>query len=142
MNLDSDARNIWEFNIGISINDECIDDENDGVKIKETFKNFIFEITDELTKISEGLTYNYCYGTWLDKNTQIYDKINDKFNDNTLYIERNISVNIFIIILPELSVTLYNSAKTIISNAKYKYNLDISNVQAIKSFGYAKHFTI
>ena len=133
MNLDTDLRIIWEFTLGIPINsnsnskNKSIEkDEQD----KKQFKNFIFEITEELTKISEGLTYEYCYGTWC-----------QDFSSSSL-IERDLSVRISIIVLPEISDELYNSAKSIISIANQKYNLGIIHVQAMKSFGYAKHFVV
>ena len=139
MNLDNDLRVIWEFTIGIPItsnsknkhksfeNDE--NDENDE-EYKQQFKNLIFEITEELTRISEGLTYEYCYGTWCQGVAP------------SCLIERDLSVRISIIVLPEISDDLYNSAKSIISLANKKYNLGMVNVQAMKSFGYAKHFVV
>jgi len=57
-------------------------------------------------------------------------------------IERDLSVRISIIVLPEISEEFYNSTKSIISIANNKYNLGIVHVQAMKSFGYAKHFMI
>ena len=57
-------------------------------------------------------------------------------------IERDLSVRISIIVLLEISEDFYNSAKSIISIANKKYNLDMVHVQAMKSFGYAKHFVV
>jgi len=117
-------RVIWEFTIGIPI----IDEEEEEI---ETFKNAVFEITEELTKISGGLTYKFCYGTC---------KSEIMFDDSKA--ERNFSACITIIVLPELAVDLYNQARTIISSISNTYHLDIIHVQAIKTIGYANHFVI
>ena len=148
MNLDNDLRVIWEFILGIPItsnsknkhksfenddnddnNDNDDNDDNDE-EYKQQFKHLIFEITEELTRISEGLTYEYCYGTWCQGVSP------------SCMIERDLSVRISIIVLPEISDELYNSAKSIISIANKKYNLGIIHIQAMKSFGYAKHFVV
>ena len=113
----SNSRVIWEFTFGIPYKLNEISVTN------QKFKDAVFEITEEITKITDGLTYNYCYGTWKDK-----------------IIERDISVRISVIVLPEIEEQVYNSAKSIISEANKKYELGIVNVQAIKSIGFARHF--
>jgi hypothetical protein len=145
MNLDNDLRVIWEFTLGIPIssisnksieNDEQDEqdkqDEQDeqDEQYKQQFKHLIFEITEELTRISKELTYEYCYGTWCQGVAPSF------------LIERDLSVRISIIVLPEISEDFYKSAKSIISIANTKYDLGMVHVQAMKSFGYAKHFVV
>jgi len=138
MNLDTDLRIIWEFTLGIPINSnsknksiENYEQNEQDEQNKQEFKNLIFEITEELTRISEGLTYEYCYGTWC-----------QSVSPSSSLIERDLSVRISTIVLPEISDEFYNSAKSIISIANNKYNLGMVHVQAMKSFGYAKHFIV
>ena len=56
--------------------------------------------------------------------------------------ERDYSVRISIVVLPEIAEEVYNSAQTIISNANIKYGLDVKHVQAMKTYGTAHHFCI
>jgi hypothetical protein len=115
MTVDPNSRILYEFCIGIP-NDE------------ELFKNAVFEITEELTKLTDGLTYEYAYGTWK--------------KDNTSQIERNFTVRIYTIVLPEIANDVYLSAKDIIAAVNKKYNLGIIHVQVMKTIGYAQHFHI
>ena len=124
MNLDNNYRVIWEFTIGIS---------NNKIEVNQNFKNAVYEITEEITKITEGVTYEYCYGTWKDNN------IENKIENN---IERDISVRISVIVLPDIAENVYNSVKQIISEVKEKYDLCIVNIQAMKTYGFARHFVI
>lgn len=132
--LDTNTRVIWEFTIGIPINDNDNNVNNEFIEVQNDIINdAVYEITEELTQITEGLTYEYCYGTWL--KTKNY---NTEFN----LVERDRSIRISVIVLPELAEQVYNSAKHIISKANAKYKLGIVHVQAIKSFGYARHFCV
>jgi len=115
----SNSRVILEITFGIPYQLNDINVTN------KKFKDAVFEITEEITKITNGLSYEYCYGTWKEN-----------------IIERDISVRISIIILPEIEEYVYNSAKCIISQANKKKELGISKIQVMKSFGIAKHFIL
>jgi len=138
MDLDNDSneRVIWNFCIGIPIlkKDELYIDADSR---KEYFDIAIYEITQELTKMTGGLTYQKCYGTWVNKENK-ENTVNTV--NNTNLIERNYSVTISIIVLPEKANEVYNEARRIISDANITYNLGIIHVQAMKTFGYAEHF--
>ena len=136
MDLDSNKRVILNFTIGIPIlkKDELYSNADFR---KEYFDIAIYEITQELTKITDGLTYQECYGTWAQKENTV-NTVNTVNNKNL--IERQYSVNISIIVLPEKANEVYNEARRIISVANMTYNLGIIHVQAMKTFGYAYHF--
>ena len=57
--LEDNKRVIWEFTIGIPISYHHSYDNK-----KELLEDAVIDITRELTQITEGLTYQYCYGTW------------------------------------------------------------------------------
>jgi hypothetical protein len=120
----NESRVIWYFTIGVS---------NDNSVIKQNFKNAVYEITEDITKITGGVTYEYCYGTWKD------DNIENNIENN---IEHDMSVRISVIVLPDIADDVYNSIKQIISRANEKYTLSINHVQAIKTYGFAKHFIV
>jgi hypothetical protein len=115
--LEPNSRIIYEFCIGIPILND-----------KDVFKNAVYDLTEELTKLSDGLTYEYAYGTWK--------------KDNTSQIERNFTVRIYTIVLPEIANDFYLSSKEIIATINIKYNLGIIDVQVMKTFGYSQHFRI
>lgn len=97
---------------------------------KKNFDDAVYKITEELSKITDGLTYQKCYGTWVN-------------NENKSHlIERTYSVIISIIVLPENAINVYNATKRILSDANISYNLGIIHVQAMKTFGYAEHFIV
>ena len=138
-NTDNDNRINWHFTLGIPINTN-----NDTYNINNeiNFKNAIIEITNEITKFSGGLTYNYSYGTWDSSNkNSIYNNINCEYNNNSI-IERNLNCVISIIIYKEHSNKLYDSTKTIIQTMNNKYKLGMKYIQAIKNIGTAHHFII
>jgi hypothetical protein len=110
---ENNSRVIYEFCIGIPISNS-----------HENFKNAVYDITQEITKITDGLTYDYACGTWKNENQ----------------IERNYTVRISIIVLPDTANYVYNFTKDLISNANKKYNLGINHVQVLKTSGYAAHF--
>ena len=131
MNLDSiiNERVIQNFTIGIPIlkKDELY--SNSDIR-KKNFDDAVYKITEELSKITDGLTYQKCYGTWVN-------------NENKSHlIERTYSVIISIIVLPENAINVYNATKRILSDANISYNLGIIHVQAMKTFGYAEHFIV
>jgi len=106
-------RDIWEFTIGV--------DKKRNMNIDEdNFKYAMTELTEELTKLSGGLTYYFCCGTW-EKN-KINGKIdkNDDFYDEEIVntIERTMSCCITIIVYPNDSKTLYNCVKHNVSDIK------------------------
>ena len=135
MSLDSPEENkrvIWEFTIGIPISYHHSYDNK-----KELFEDAVIDITRELTQITEGLTYQYCYGTY--EGTKVPS---NSFLLREQRFERDYSVRISIVVLPEIAEEVYNSAQTIISKANIKYGLDVKHVQAMKSYGTARHFII
>ena len=85
--IDKNERVVWKFTLGIQL-----DNENKIQSELQTknFENAIYQITEEMTQISEGLTYNYCYGTWKNNNN----------NNNTIksQIERSLSVCISVVV--------------------------------------------
>jgi hypothetical protein len=127
MSQEDKTRIIWEFCIGIPITNDNMYESR-----KETFEQAVYDITEELTKISEGLTYKYCYGTWL--------KGKNSLPNVELKIERNYSVTINTIVLVNISRDFYDSAKKIISNVNKHYDLGINHVQAMKTYGTEYHF--
>jgi len=188
MSLDNinniDERVIWEFTIGIPITYHHSYDNK-----KELFEDAVIDITRELTQITEGLTYQYCYGTWsegtkvpsslpltkepmvpsslpLTKEPMVPSSLpltKEPMVPSSLpltkepmvpsssllltdlllrdqRVERNYSVRISIVVLPEIAEEVYNSVKDIISNANIKYGLDVKHIQAMKSYGTARHF--
>ena len=124
MNKTTILRVMWEFTLGIPID---YNDEN--TKENNNFKDAVFEITEEISKITDGLTYNYCFGTW-------------KKNPTENTIERDLSVRISIIVLQDNEDVVYNFAKHIISKVNAKYALGINHVQAMKTYGHSKHFIV
>jgi hypothetical protein len=115
--LESSSRILYEFCIGIPI-------QND----KDVFNNAVFDLTEELTNLTDGLTYEYVYGTWK--------------KDNTSQIEREFTVRIYTIVLPEIANDFYLSSKEIIAAINKKYNLGIIHVQVMKTIGHAEHFRV
>ncbi len=125
--FDNKERVIWEFTFGIEI-----DNEN---KIqrelqKQNFENAIYQITEDMTHITDGLTYNYCNGTWK----------NNKHDNIKSSIERNLSVCMSVIVLPKFSDEFYNSAKNIISDVNKTFDLGLIHIQAVKIIGTEQHF--
>jgi len=100
-------------------------------------------MTKEMTKITDGLTYEYCYGMWLQKNHGSHELTHlSKDNSNSNTIEHNLSVQITIIVLPEIADDIYNMVKHIISKVNKKYELGVMNVQAMKTNGISHHFVL
>ena len=91
--LDINLRIIWDFTIGIPYDKY----DNSINEMKQNFKNAVYEITEEITKITDGVTYEYCYGTWN--------------MEHGTWKENNIELN-------------------------------INHVQAMKTYGFARHFII
>ena len=58
------------------------------------------------------------------------------------YIEDNLSVQISLIILPEIANDIYNFVKHIISKVNKKYELGLIHIQAMKTIGTAHHFIL
>jgi len=123
--LEENKRVIWEFIIGIPITYHHSFDNK-----KELFEDAVIDITREITQITEGLTYQYCYGTY--EGILLRDQ----------RFERDYSVRISIIVLPEIAEEVYISVQNIISKANIKYGLDVKHVQAMKSYATARHFII
>ena len=138
--IDKNERVIWNFTLGIPIDTKC-EYENDNEYENEyeyeyeyeyekeiqkvNFENAVSQITEEITQITDGLTYKYCYGTWLNK-----ERI----------LERNLSVQISVIVLPEIANDIYNLVKNIISKVNTKYELGLIHIQVMKTIGTAYHF--
>lgn len=138
-NDNDNERIVWNFTLGIPINTH---NDKNNINNEINFKNAIIEITDEITKLSGGLTYNYSYGTWdsSDKNS-IYNNNKCEYNDNAI-IERNLNCVISIIIYKEHSTKLYDNIKLIIQTMNNKYKLGMKYIQVIKNIGTAHHFII
>jgi len=126
-------RDIWEFTIGVCIrNDMNIEEDN--------FKDAMTELTEELTKLSGGLTYYFCCGTWENNDTNKTDNFYDEEVINT--IERTMSCCINIIVCPTVSNSLYECVKYNINDIKKRYNLDIQHIQVMKTEGKEYHFIV
>ena len=144
--IDKNERVIWEFTFGVQI-DTTNDNENEHEhehehdleiqNIKQNFENAVTQITAEITQITDGLTYRYCYGTWLQKHKIILESPNSL---NEKIFERNLNVQISVIVLPEIANDIYNLVKNIISKVNKTYKLGIVHIQAIKTIGTAHHF--
>lgn len=133
---ETNERVIWEFTLGIPFENTF---ENEIQK--QNFENAVFEITEEITKITHGLTYEYCHGTWKKENMSMNMNMNANINlDTHDTIERDLSVRISVIVLPEMSVTVYNLTKNIILKVNKKYDLGLIHVQAMKTLGSARNF--
>jgi hypothetical protein len=141
--INTNERIIWQFTIGIPI-DTTSDYSSE--KQTENFENAIFEMTTEITKITDGLTYEYCTGMWLRRNQGSLElhPLLKKNNSNTGNdsIEHNLSVRISIIVLPEIANEIYNLVKNIISKVNKKYELGLIHIQAMKTIGTAHHFVL
>lgn len=142
----NNERIIWQFTIGIPI-DTTSDYSSE--KQTENFENAIFEMTKEITKITDGLTYEYCTGMWLRRNQcslELPPLLNKNEGNDSIdsidSIEHNLSVRISIIILPEIANEIYNLVKNIISKVNKKYELGIMHIQAMKTIGTAHHFIL
>jgi len=139
MDTNTNDRIIWHFTLGIPIN---TNNDKNNINNEINFKNAIIEITDEITKLSGGLTYNYSYGTWDSSDTNsIYNNNNCEYNDNAI-IERNLNCIISIIIYKEHATKLYDNVKIIIQTINNKYKLGMKYIQAIKTIRTAHHFII
>ena len=138
--IDKNERVIWTFTLGIQIDITSVYEYE---KQTENFENAIQEMTKEITKITDGLTYNYCHGMWLRKNQDSLDLTPlEQENSSNNNIEHNLSVQITIIVLPEIADIIYNVVKYIISNVNKKYELGLKDIQAMKTRGTAHHFII
>ena len=136
--IDKNERVIWTFTLGIQIDITSVYEYE---KQTENFENAIQEMTKEITKITDGLTYNYCHGMWLRKNQDSLDLTPlEQENSSNNNIEHNLSVQITIIVLPEIADIIYNVVKYIISNVNKKYELGLKDIQAMKTRGTAHHF--
>ena len=122
--IDKNERVIWDFTLGIPIDTTCEYEYAKKIQ-KVNFENAVSQITAEITQITDGLTYKYCYGTWLNK-----ERI----------LERNLSVQISVIVLPEIANDIYNLVKNIISKVNTKYELGLIHIQVMKTIGTAYHF--
>ena len=140
--IDKNERAIWTFTLGIQIDITSVYEYE---KQTENFENAVQEMTKEITKITDGLTYNYCHGMWLRKNQSSLEitpleQENSSSNSSSNNIEHNLSVQITIILLPEIADIIYNVVKYIISNVNKKYELGLKDIQAMKTRGTAHHF--
>ena len=132
-NYNMNQRDIWEFIIGNEIkNDTNIEEDN--------FKDAMTELIDELTRLSGGVTYYFCCGTWEKNDTNKNEHLYDDETVNT--IERTISCCITIIVYPNESKILYNYVKHNIIEIKNRYNLDIKHIQVMKKEGKSYHFEV
>jgi len=148
--IDKNERVIWTFTLGIPI-DTTHSYEPD--KQTDNFENAVFEMTKEITKITDGLTYEYCYGMWLQKNHGSHElthlpkgtsdsNSNSSNSNSSNTIEHNLSVQITIIVLPQIADEVYNLVKHIISKVNKKYELGLIHVQAMKTMGTSQHFVL
>ena len=145
--IDKNERVIWTFTLGIPI-DTTHSYEPD--KQTDNFENAVFEMTREITKITDGLTYEYCYGMWLQKNHSSHELTHlpkgtsdsNSYRNSSNNIEHNLSVQITIIVLPDIADDIYNVVKHIISNVNKKYELGLIHVQAMKTSGTSQHFVL
>jgi hypothetical protein len=140
--IDKNERVIWDFTFGVQIdttneNENENEHENEHESEKQNFENAVTQITAEITQITDGLTYKYCYGTWLQKNKIILESSNSL---NEKIFERNLNVQISVIVLPETANDIYNLVKNIISKVNKTYNLGLQHIQAMKTIGTAHHF--
>ena len=135
--VDENERVIWTFTLGIQIDVTSVYEYE---KQTENFENAILEMTKEITTITDGLTYNYCHGMWLRKNQESQDNSSLEHDNSNTNIENNLSVQISVIILPEIANEIYNLVKHIISKVNKKYELGLLNIQAMKTIGTAHHF--
>jgi hypothetical protein len=152
---DTNERVIWTFTLGIPIDTTHAYDPEQKT---DNFENAVFEMTKEMTKITDGLTYEYCYGMWLQKNHGTHEltylrkdnsnssnsnnNSNSNSNSNSNNIEHNLSVQITIIVLPQIADEVYNLVKHIISKVNKKYELGLIHVQAMKTRGTSHHFVL
>ena len=134
--VDENERVIWTFTLGIQIDTTSVYEYE---KQTENFETAILEMTKEMTTITDGLTYHYCHGMWLRKNQESQDNSTLE-QENSSSIENNLSVQISVIILPDIANEIYNLIKHIISNVNKKYELGLIHIQAIKTSGTAHHF--
>ena len=135
--VDENERVIWTFTLGIQMDITSVYEYE---KQTENFENAVSEMTKEITKITDGLTYNYCHGMWLRKNQGSLEltpleQENSSSNSNNNNIEHNLSVQITIIVLPEIANEIYNLVKHIISKVNKKYELGLIHIQAMKTSG-------
>ena len=137
--IDKNERVIWTFTLGIQIDITSVYEYE---KQTENFENAVQEMTKEITKITDGLTYNYCHGMWLRKNQGSLEltpleqeNSSSNSNNNNNNIEHNLSVQITIIVLPEIADIIYNVVKYIISNVNKKYELGLKDIHAMKTSG-------
>ena len=136
--VDENERVIWTFTLGIQMDITSVYEYE---KQTENFENAVSEMTKEITKITDGLTYNYCHGMWLRKNHESQDiSTLEQENSSNNNIEHNLSVQISVIILPEIANEIYNLIKHIISKVNKKYELGLNDIQAMKTSGTAHHF--
>jgi hypothetical protein len=99
----------------------------------------------EITKFTDGLTYEYCHGMWLlnKQNTDdIHTLLKENRDSNNNTIEYNLGVQISIIVLPEIANEVYNLVKHIISKVNKQYELGLIHIQAMKTSGTAHHFVL
>ena len=137
---DKNERVIWEFTIGIPIDPLCEYESDTQIHTQtQNFENAVCEMTMEITKITDGLTYEYCYGMWLRRNQ---GTLGSQILSNENNIEHNLSVQISIIVLPEIENEIYNFVKNIILKINKKYDLGIMHIQAMKTIGTAHHFLV
>jgi hypothetical protein len=134
--VDENERVIWTFTLGIQIDTTSVYEYE---KQSEHFETAILEMTKEMTTITDGLTYHYCHGMWLRKNQESQDNSTLE-QENSSSIENNLSVQISVIILPDIANEIYNLIKHIISNVNKKYDLGLVHIQAMKTSGTAHHF--
>jgi hypothetical protein len=141
--INKNERVIWTFTIGVQIDIKTVYEYEIQT---ENFENAVFEMTKEITNITDGLTYNYCHGMWLRKKQsclEITPLVNENnSNSNSNNIEHNLSVQISIIVLPEIENEVYNFVKHIISKVNKKYELGLIHVQAMKTSGTSHHFVL
>ena len=145
---DNNERVIWTFTLGIPIDTTH---SYEPEQKTDNFENAVFEMTKEMTKITDGLTYEYCYGMWLQKNHGTHElthlrkdnsNSNNSSSSSSNTIEHNLSVQITIIVLPEIADEVYNLVKHIISKVNKKYELGLLHIQAMKTRGTSHHFVL
>ena len=140
--VNDNERIIWTFTLGIPIDTTC---ESASKKQTGDFEHAVFEMLKEITKFTDGLTYEYCYGMWLlnKQNTnEIHTLLKENRDSNNNTIEYNLGVQISIIVLPEIANEVYNLVKNIISKVNKQYELGLIHIQAMKTSGTAHHFVI
>lgn len=122
--------------IGIPIIDDGITDETPNTSYT-LVQIVVPSIAEQLTRVSGGLTYEICRGTWIQSASEPDAK--GPFEGD---VEQNVTAWFSITYLPEVEETIYASVQQIMRDTITKYELPAKYIHVERYTCEAMHFVV